>query len=89
MINKFIKYIGKNFGNPQGIAGIIMTKIMNIMNQKLYNSVLRHMNLEPNNIILDIGFGNGYLINKLFKNNIPIKIYCIYCYNFIKCVILK
>ena len=75
MINKFIKYIGKNFGNPQGIAGIIMTKIMNIMNQKLYNSVLRHINLEPNNIILDIGFGNGYLINKLFKKNIPIKIY--------------
>ena len=76
MFNKFIKYIGKNFGNPQGITGIIiMTKIMNIMNQKLYNSVLRHINLEPNSIILDIGFGNGYLINKLFKKNIPIKIY--------------
>jgi SAM-dependent methyltransferase len=25
--------------------------------------------------ILDIGFGNGYLIKKLFRKNIPIKIY--------------
>jgi ubiquinone/menaquinone biosynthesis C-methylase UbiE len=75
MVNKFIKHIGKNFGNPKGIIGIIMTKIMNIMNQKHYSAVLDNIELEPNNIILDIGFGNGYLINKLFKKNIPITIY--------------
>ncbi|MDR2941344.1 MAG: class I SAM-dependent methyltransferase [Treponema sp.] len=75
MINKFIKYIGKNFGNPKGIIGITMTKIMNIMNQKHYSTVLDNIKLEPNNVILDIGFGNGYLIYKLFKKNIPVKIY--------------
>jgi ubiquinone/menaquinone biosynthesis C-methylase UbiE len=75
MVNKFIKFIGNNFGKPKGIIGVLMTKIMNIMNQKLYKSVLKNIKLETNNIILDIGFGNGYLIKKLFQKNIPIKIY--------------
>ena len=75
MLNKFIKYVGNNFGNPNGIGGKITTKIMNIMNQKQYKTVLKNINLEPNNIILDIGFGNGYLIQKLFKQNIPVSIY--------------
>jgi ubiquinone/menaquinone biosynthesis C-methylase UbiE len=42
---------------------------MNIINQKQYNAVLDNINIEPDNTILDIGFGNGYLINKLFKQN--------------------
>jgi ubiquinone/menaquinone biosynthesis C-methylase UbiE len=75
MVNNFIKYVGKNFGNPDGIGGKISTKVMNIINQKQYNAILENINLRPNDIILDIGFGNGYLIKKLFKKNIPIKIY--------------
>ena len=75
MVNRFIKYIGKNFGNPRGIGGNVSTKIMNIMNNKLYSVVLDNLKLEPNNIILDIGFGNGYLIRNIFKKNIPIKVY--------------
>ena len=75
MLDNFIKYVGKNFGNPKGITGIIMTKIMNIMNQKLYTTVLNNLKLETNDFALDIGFGNGYLIKRMFKKNIPIKVY--------------
>jgi len=75
MINKFIKYVGKNFGNPNGIIGKLFTKLMNIMNQKQYKAILDNINLFPNNVILDIGFGNGYLIKKLFKKNVEINIY--------------
>jgi ubiquinone/menaquinone biosynthesis C-methylase UbiE len=75
MINRFIRYVGNNFGNPSGMGGKISTKIMNLMNQKQYKAVLENIKLEPDNIVLDIGFGNGYLIRKLFKNKIPIKIY--------------
>jgi ubiquinone/menaquinone biosynthesis C-methylase UbiE len=75
MFNKFIKYIGGNFGNPNGFAGKISTKIMNIINKRQYKAILDNINLEQNDILLDIGFGNGYFINKLFKNNIPINIY--------------
>ena len=75
MINKFIKYVGNNFGNPNGIGGKITTKIMNIINKNQYKVILENIRLEPNNNVLDIGFGNGYLIDKLFKKNIPINIY--------------
>jgi len=75
MIKKFIKYIGNNFRKPNGIGGKITTKLMNLMNQKQYKAVLDNISLETNDILLDIGFGNGYLINKLFKMNNNVKIY--------------
>jgi len=75
MINKFIKYVGNNFGNPNGIGGKITTKIMNIMNKNQYKAILDNINLKPNNNVLDIGFGNGYLLNKLFKKYILVNIY--------------
>jgi len=74
MLNKFIKFVGTKFSNPRGITGRLFTKLMNIMNQKQYRAVLNNINLEPNDVLLDIGFGNGYLIHKLLKRNIPIKI---------------
>ena len=75
MFDRFIKYVGNNFAKPNGIGGKITTKIMNIMNQRQYKSILRNINMEQNNSILDIGFGNGYLLMKLFEKNIPIKLY--------------
>jgi ubiquinone/menaquinone biosynthesis C-methylase UbiE len=74
MFKNFIKYVGKSFGNPAGIGGKISTEIMNIINQKQYNAVLKNIKLESGNNILDIGFGNGYLIKKIIRKNIPIKI---------------
>jgi ubiquinone/menaquinone biosynthesis C-methylase UbiE len=75
MFNAFIKYVGNNFGNPNGFGGIISTKIMNIINQRQYKAVLENIQIKQNQNILDIGFGNGYLINKLLKQNIPKNIY--------------
>ena len=60
-----IKYIGKQFGNPTGWAGNFSTLIMNIMNQKQYKTVLQKLKIENNDTILDVGYGNGYLISKL------------------------
>lgn len=64
-----IKYIGRQFGKPTGIAGKFSTLIMNIMNQKQYNAVLRNLKIKESDTILDIGYGNGYLISKLAKSN--------------------
>ena len=72
---KFIKYVGSNFGNPHGVGGIIATKIMNFMNQKQYKAVLDNIDMNDNEILLDIGFGNGYLIDNLLKKNVNTKIY--------------
>jgi len=74
MLNKIIRFVGTKFSNPRGITGRLSTRLMNIMNQKQYRAVLDNINLEANDVLLDIGFGNGYLIHKLLKRNIPIKI---------------
>jgi hypothetical protein len=50
MLKKFIKYVGKNFANPEGIGGKISTLIMNIINQKQYNALLK--NIDINRMIL-------------------------------------
>jgi ubiquinone/menaquinone biosynthesis C-methylase UbiE len=75
LFDNLIKYVSHNFGNPHGIGGNISTTIMNIMNQRQYKSVLKNIQLKPDETILDIGFGNGYLIHQLCKQNIPVKIY--------------
>ena len=62
-----IKYISQQFGKPTGINGTISTSIMNIMNQTQYKGIINNLNCSPNDRILDIGFGNGYLINNLAK----------------------
>jgi ubiquinone/menaquinone biosynthesis C-methylase UbiE len=69
MFKSVIKYIGRNFGNPRGIGGTIAAKIMNIINREQYKTVLENINIQSNKTILDIGFGNGYLIRKILKNN--------------------
>ena len=48
---------------------------MNLLNQKQYKAVLQNLKLEPGNSILDIGFGNGYLLKKIIGQNVPVKIY--------------
>jgi len=38
MLNKFIKYVGGNFGNPNGIVGKISTKLMKGTSKNHINS---------------------------------------------------
>jgi SAM-dependent methyltransferase len=75
MFNSFIEFVAKNFANPNGIGGKIATIIMNIINQNQYNTVLKNIIARPNDIVLDIGFGNGYLIKKILEENLITRIY--------------
>ena len=61
MIKKFIKYIGKNFGNPNGIGGIISTKIMNIM-EKCFSEIKRI--LKQDGIFINVIYSKEFL-NKI------------------------
>lgn len=62
-----VKYIASQFSLPKGIGGVLSTFVMNHMNRKLYQSVLNRI---PSNgsKILDIGFGNGYMMKRLLQN---------------------
>lgn len=60
-----IEYVSNQFSKPSGFGGIISTFIMNKMNRKQYESVIKNINIKNGDKILDIGFGNGKLINEL------------------------
>lgn len=63
------EYIGSQFGKPNGIIGKICCQIMNIMNKSLYNSVIENIDAKEDITVLDIGYGNGYLISRLFRKS--------------------
>jgi ubiquinone/menaquinone biosynthesis C-methylase UbiE len=75
MVSTLFKFISQNFALPKGIAGKLSTLVMNIINQKQYTGVLKNIALTTNDKILDVGFGNGYMFNKLFSKNVPIELY--------------
>jgi len=76
MFGKFIELLFRGqFGKPTGLRGKILAKQLNKENKNQYDTVIKNIKLKTNDIILEIGFGNGYLIKELFKQNIPIRIY--------------
>jgi ubiquinone/menaquinone biosynthesis C-methylase UbiE len=68
-MRRIYKYIARQFGNPTGFGGKISTFIMNCLNKKLYEAVIENLNIQTTDTILDIGFGNGYLVRKLSNEN--------------------
>jgi ubiquinone/menaquinone biosynthesis C-methylase UbiE len=59
------KYISGQFGMPTGFGGRVSTFIMNCMNRKLYRAVINNLGICETDTVLEIGFGNGYLIRML------------------------
>ena len=59
------EYISNQFSKPRGIGGVISTFVMNKINRKLYESVIENIKVKKGDKVLDIGFGNGQLINEL------------------------
>jgi len=68
-MRKLSEYIGSQFGNPRGFIGKICCLIMNIINKTMYNGVVDSLVLNKNMIVLDIGYGNGYMLHKLYKKS--------------------
>ena len=66
-MSKFSKMIGRQFSNPRGFMGWVCCKLMNAINNKMYKSVVEEMAADENSAILDVGYGNGYLLGKLYK----------------------
>ena len=76
MFSKLIDlFFRGQFGNPTGFRGKILAKQLNKENKDQYDALIKNIGLKANDIILEVGFGNGYLIKELFKQNISIKIY--------------
>lgn len=61
----FNHYIAKQFANPHGFVGKIVTAIMNNQNHSLYKATEELLSLSASETVLDIGCGNGYVLNLL------------------------
>ena len=66
-MSKFTEYIGSQFGNPRGIIGKICCLIMNIINRSMYKRTVVLIDISDKDKILDIGYGNGYLLKLIDK----------------------
>jgi SAM-dependent methyltransferase len=61
--------LGRQLMKPEGENGLKVAENMNVTNEKLYDFVLEHFIISNNDKILEIGFGNGKTIPKLFAIN--------------------
>jgi ubiquinone/menaquinone biosynthesis C-methylase UbiE len=74
MMSKILRYISGQFSNPTGLGGRLSAWVMNQQNQKMYHAVEKNLHITETDTILDIGFGNGYLLRRLSKHG-PKKLY--------------
>ena len=56
------EYIAKQFANPRGIGGRIVMAVMNRQNAQMYEETERLLRPRNDDIILDIGCGNGIML---------------------------
>jgi len=66
-LSKFTEYIGSQFGNPRGFVGSICCVIMNIINKAMYKNTVSLIKMASDEKVLDIGYGNGYLLECIYK----------------------
>lgn len=64
-----MKYVAVQFGNPHGYAGLTATFIMNCLNKRLYHMVEKKLSIKPEERVLDIGFGNGYVLQMINRKH--------------------
>ena len=63
------KYIARQFGKPVGIGGAFVSCVMNRQNRPLYRDVIRLLTLSDSDSLLDLGCGNGYVLNMLASSS--------------------
>jgi ubiquinone/menaquinone biosynthesis C-methylase UbiE len=60
-----MKYISEQFHKPTGFGSRLATFVMNRQNDKQYRGTEAALALRDTDTVLDIGFGNGYLLHRL------------------------
>lgn len=70
-MSKFTEYIGSQFGNPRGFIGKCCCIIMNVINNAMYRKIVSTVSLTDKSKLLDVGYGNGYLIEQIYKKYHP------------------
>lgn len=61
------EYIAKQFANPHGIGGRIVMAVMNRQNAAMYDETQALINSQTKDTVLDIGCGNGIMLEKIAR----------------------
>ena len=64
---KFMNYIGSQFGNPRGLIGHLVGLIMAYENRARNQWALSLLDIQPTDRILEIGFGPGWAVQEASK----------------------
>jgi len=59
------KFIAKQLGNPSGIGGKFVFSVMNRQNRPFYEDTVRLLSPSDSDSVIDIGCGNGNVLNML------------------------
>lgn len=70
-MSKFNEYISSQFKNPRGAMGKLISFIQNIVNKKMYRKTVEIIDVSKTEKLLDIGYGNGHLLKKIYKKFEP------------------
>lgn len=62
-------YIAKQFADPKGFGGNVVSLVMNRQNRPLYDETIRLLSPSDSDSILDIGCGNGFVMKLLARKN--------------------
>lgn len=54
-----LKFIASQFKKPAGLFGIFTSNLMVKNNQKNYDKIIKDLDLQPNDKLLEIGYGPG------------------------------
>jgi len=63
------KFIAKHLSAPKGIRGRVVSYVMNRKNRPIYEKTLKFLDFKDGEKVLDIGCGNGYVLNLLANRN--------------------
>ena len=64
-------FLAQQLGYPSGIFGRLLMRLLNRGNAGMNDVTFEQLELQPENSVLEIGFGGGYLLNKVAASQIP------------------
>ena len=67
-------FLAKQLGYPSGIFGRLLMKLLNKGNATMNDFTFQQLDLQSGDAVLEIGFGGGYLLEKIIASQIPSRI---------------
>lgn len=64
-------FLAKQLGYPSGFFGRLLMKLLNKSNVTMNDLTFQQLNLQSEDAVLELCFGGGYLLEKIFNSQIP------------------